>query len=334
MSRPWGFWTLGKLDVLRRYLDAFTTASKTTSERIYLDAFAGDPNNKNRLTGDTIEGSARIALSIDHPPFTHIRLFEKEAKAKKLKSVLRADFPGRNLKVYGGDCNERLPEALKELRAINRAPTFAFVDPNGKEAKWKTLEALANFRPARLTKAELFLLFAAPMFTRLLRVKGGQVRSQDIEDITALFGFDDWQRIYEARLAKSIEPGQARDEYLNLMRWRLETKLGYKWTHPLEVRNEKNHIIYYMIFATDHEAGNRIMSNVYAQASAEFPAMREYALRRRNQQQKEQSGVMSLFGKDDNSLWAPAKPGERFYRHEPPEEPWFISNGATHGPCY
>lgn len=328
MSRPWGFWTRGKLDVLRRYLDAFTTASKSTSERIYLDAFAGDPDNKDRLTGDTIEGSARIALSIDNPPFTHIRLFEKEAKAKKLESALRADFPSRNLKVYGGDCNEQLPEALNELRGVNRAPTFAFVDPNGKEAKWKTLEALASFKPKHLTKAELFLLFAQPMFTRLLKVNGDQVRPQDAEAITALFGFEGWQKIYEARLAESIEPGQAREEYLNLMRWRLETQLGYKWTHPLEVRNEKNHIIYYMIFATDHEAGNRIMSNVYAQAAAEFPAMREYALRRRKQQQAEQSGVMSLFGEDDESLWAPAKSGERFYKHELPKRPWFIDSEA------
>lgn len=327
MSRPWGFWTRGKLDVLRRYLDAFTTASQSTSERIYLDTFAGDPDNKDRQTGATIEGSARIALSIDNPPFTHVRLFEKKARARKLESALRADFPDRDLKVYGGDCNELLPEALNELRGVRWAPTFSFVDPNGKEAKWKTLEALAGFRPAYLTKAELFLLFAQPMFTRLLKVKGAQVRPQDIKDITALFGCEDWQKIYAARLAEVIEPSQASYEYLNLMRWRLETILGYRWTHPLEVRNGKNHIIYYMIFATDHEAGNRIMRDVYAQAAAEFPAMREYALRRRNQEKAEKSGVMSLFGEDDESLWAPAKPGERFYRHEPPKQPLFMGVG-------
>ena len=324
MSRPWGFWTRGELDVLRRYLDAFTTASKKRSTRIYLDLFAGDPNNRDRLTGDPIEGSARIALSIDDPPFTHIRLFEKDLKAKKLESALRSDFPDRNLKVYGGDCNEQLPEALKELEVVNWAPTFAFVDPNGKETKWKTLEALADFRPARLTKAELFLLFAQPMFTRLLRVDGGKVRSQDIEDINDLFGTEDWRKIYEARLAELIESKQASYEYLNLMRWRLENVLGYKWTHPLEIRNETNHVIYYMIFATTHEAGNKIMSNVYARAAEEFPAMREYALRRRSQLKEEQSGVMSLFS-DDESLWAPAKLGKRSYRHEPPQKPWFMN---------
>lgn len=327
MSRLWGYWTRGKLDILRRYLDAFTTASKSTSERIYLDAFAGDPNNKDRLTGDTIEGSARIALTIKNPPFTHIRLFEKESKAQKLESSLRKDFPGRNLKVYGGDCNERLPEALNELKEINRAPTFAFVDPNGKEAKWSTLEALAYFRPARLTKAELFLLFAAPMFTRLLRVDGTPVRSQDIEDITALFGIENWQEIYNARLKGLIEPGQARDEYLNLMRWRLETVLGYKWTHPLKIHNERGHIIYFMIFATDHKAGDQIMSDLYAKAAAEFPAMRREARLRRRQQKEDRSGVQTLFHEDENALQVPVKSGERFYEHEPPERPRFLNSG-------
>ena len=39
MTRYWGFWTRGKLDILRRYLDAFTTASSGQGERIYLDLF-------------------------------------------------------------------------------------------------------------------------------------------------------------------------------------------------------------------------------------------------------------------------------------------------------
>lgn len=45
MARYWGFWTRGKLDILRRYLDAFTTASKSRDEIIYLDLFGGQPGN-------------------------------------------------------------------------------------------------------------------------------------------------------------------------------------------------------------------------------------------------------------------------------------------------
>ncbi len=71
--RFWGYWTRGKLDILQRYLDAFTTATKNKAPKtIYIDAFAGDPENRDRLTGEPIEGSATLALSVTDPPFTHL----------------------------------------------------------------------------------------------------------------------------------------------------------------------------------------------------------------------------------------------------------------------
>lgn len=326
MTRIWGFWTRGKLDVLDRYLQAFTTATKNKSrERIYLDLFAGDTDNEERLTGDKIKGSAQIALSISDPPFTKVRLFEKETKARKLESDLHNKFPNRDLKVYGGDCNEMIHEALDELRDVNWAPTFAFIDPNGMEAQWRTLEALSKFRQAPRTKTELFMLFSPPMFIRLLRKDGSAVRSKDTAAITAMFGSDDWQHIYRTRLDDRIKPRQAHYEYLNLMRWRLETVLGYGWTHPLKVRNERGNVIYHMIFATDHEAGTRIMSNLYARAAEKFPEMRAAARRQRRQIENEKRGVMKLdFREGEQALLAPPIRGERFYEHEPPEKPWFI----------
>lgn len=73
MARYWGFWTRGKLDLLRRYLDAFTTASKSQDEIIYLDLFGGQPTNRQRLTDENLDGSARIALATEEPGFTRLR---------------------------------------------------------------------------------------------------------------------------------------------------------------------------------------------------------------------------------------------------------------------
>ncbi len=222
MPRTWGFWTVGKLDILRAYLDAFTTATKYgVTDRIYLDLFAGGLDNRDRLTDEPIESSAQVALSTNDPQFSVLRFFEVEGKAQALESSLRKSHPGRDIKVYGGDCNERLPEALHALRGKAWAPTFAFVDPNGMEAEWRTLEALADFRRQERTKVELFVLFAAPQFMRLLPRDGSEVRPEDEQKIDSLFGTDDWQQINGARRAGKIEPGEARGQYLNLMRWRL-----------------------------------------------------------------------------------------------------------------
>ncbi|MDE0170083.1 MAG: three-Cys-motif partner protein TcmP [bacterium] len=331
-DRAWGYWTKGKLDILRRYLAAFTTATKLrTSERIYIDAFAGTPENRDRLTNEPLEGSAAIALSVDDPPFTKLRFFEIRANAPRLEAYLRQNYPGRDLQVFGGDCNELIPMELHRLRNLNWAPTFAFIDPNGMEAKWNTLRALARFKSGRKYKAELFLLFAPPMFSRVLPVDGREVRPIDADMIDQMYGTTEWRRIYVARLRNKIEPFQAREDYLNLMRWRLETDLNYRWTHPIEVRNERGHIIYYMIFATDNEAGDRIMRSVYAQAAEEFPKMREEARRLRARLDNESMGMTSLFGDDDESLWAPVQQGERFYDHSPPSRPWFLGPDLPQG---
>ncbi len=88
------------------------------------------------------------------------------------------------------------------------------------------------------------------------------------------------------------------------MRWRLERDLGYRWTHPLELRNTRGVPLYHMLFATDNEAGTRIMDR---SAAARIPAMREEARDRAR-------GQIAL------DLGLDPEP-EAMYRYEPPWEP-------------
>lgn len=313
MARQWGFWTKGKLDILRDYLDAFTTASKGSREILYFDLFAGEPENVDRVSGRPIEGSARIALSIDDRPFSRLRFFEM-SRAPELEGGLRADFPNRDLRVYSGDCNETVAQALADLEHLSWAPSFAFVDPDGPDYKWATLEALATFKAGQKTKVELWMLFPEPMFVRFLRTDGGEVEQHLAERISDMYGTDEWRAIYEARLAGDVPPAEARAEYVNLMRWRLETLLAYRWTHALEVYNEQGRPIYHLIFATDHSAGNRIMSHLYGRALAQFPTMRQHAIDQRK-------GTLRLF---DASEFAEIPEA---YRYEPPRRPYGTDQG-------
>ena len=89
-----------------------------------------------------------------HPSASDVRFFETKSKAPQLETYLRTNFPNRDLKVDGGDCNELIPEALRELEHLRWAPTFAFVDPDGTEAEWRTLRALAAFKLGSRYKAE------------------------------------------------------------------------------------------------------------------------------------------------------------------------------------
>jgi hypothetical protein len=149
-GRSWGYWTLLKLAILADYLPAFLTASSgRASEFVYLDAFAGEGRGLDRLTGEEFHGSARIALEVTETGgFTRLRYFEQASKARELEEKFRAEYPNRDIKVYGGDCNEQIPRALDDLRSVRWAPTFAFIDPDGMEFEWTALEILAAHQKA------------------------------------------------------------------------------------------------------------------------------------------------------------------------------------------
>jgi three-Cys-motif partner protein len=314
-GRSWGYWTRAKLGMLAEYLGGFATASKGQAERVYLDAFAGEGTGLDRLTRVEFPGSARIALEAgDRAGFTRFRFFELGQKATELESQLQADYPDRDIKVHEGDCNETIPATLAELRALRWAPTFAFLDPDGMEVAWETLAALAEhkrgYRPdASLKpefKVELWMLFPTSGIVRTLAFEEEKVSPSHEARATRLFGTNRWRRIYELRVSGEISAAEAREEYVNLMRWRLERNLGYRFSHPFELKNTRGATLYHMIFATDHDAGTRIMESIYAKAAQRVPEMQKEARDRAR-------GQLAL------ALEVGA-PGEG-YRYEPPWEP-------------
>jgi hypothetical protein len=67
---------------------------------------------------------------------------------------------------------------------------------------------------------------------------------------------------------------EAKEEYVNLMRWRLSEGLGYQRTHALELKNTRGGTVYHMVFATDNDAGDKIMADVYAKTASQMPHSR------------------------------------------------------------
>ncbi len=318
--RYWGHWTRDKLDILRGYLNEFTTAGKNKSEEfIYLDLFAGRIENIQSYFEEKFDGSTIIALKTNNPPFTRLRFFEKE-HFQELQEGLK-DYKDRDVIVIPGNCNEKIYEVLRDLSEYSWAPSFAFIDPNGPDCHWATLEALANFRKsARGLKTEIFLLFPHAMFTRLLTVNK-TLSTTDAHTITQMFGNEEWRNIYEARRSKQFQPDRAREEYINLMRWKLKNQLGYKWTHPLEFYTVNRHPLYSLIFATDHFAGDKIISHLYNQALKTFPKGRERAKEMREINRKKNAGEQALFDLRETPGTEPQQSNET-YSYEPPWDPY------------
>ena len=94
--------------------------------------------------------------------------------------------------------------------------------------------------------------------------------------------------------------------------------MGYKRTHPLEFRREDSHPLYSLIFATDHFAGDKIISDLYDKALKKFPKKRETARENREMHRKKDAEEQQLF--DPTKL--PGKelpPSNETYTYE---EPW------------
>jgi three-Cys-motif partner protein len=319
--RPWGYWTQVKLQILSDYLDPFLTACQGQSEVVYLDAFAGEGEGQSRVTGETFKGSAVRALDArgaNGHQFTRLRYFERESKASALEAKLRTTYPARDIKVYGGDCNTRLRDALTDLADARWAPTFAFVDPDGLEVDWDTLQLLAGHKQGSKYKTELWLLFSSPAPMRVLGLNK-PMTDEAAYQVGRLFGNEEWRPIHELRRAGKFTPEEARNEFVNLMRWRLERALGYKWTHPLLLKTERGAPVYHMIFATDNEAGNRIMSSIYTNAATTIPGMAREAREHR-------LGAQLSFGVQDDSPVA--------YKYEPPSAPPRTDETELDGPSH
>jgi three-Cys-motif partner protein len=157
-----GDWTSAKLDVLKGYLAAYTTALKSQPFRIaYIDAFAGTgyralrtddsastllfPDLAAEAPGKLLDGSARIALSIE-PPFHKYIFIERDEERCRALEGLRTEFSTLSgaIDVRPGEANAEIRKLCKKDWANNRA--VLFLDPYGMQVDWTTIEAIEDER--------------------------------------------------------------------------------------------------------------------------------------------------------------------------------------------
>lgn len=316
--REWQYWTRNKLDILAGYLPAFNLASTRSQERLYIDLMAGQPVNREKITGEEFDGSARLALSAS-PEFTRLVFCEMPARAEALRKDLRARFPGRRFRVYPGDCNITIDQVLRDLHDWRWAPTFVFADQQAAEVHWTTLVKIAAFRSGRW-KAELWILMSPAMIAKGVAGTNGDAFALRVD---ALYGIRDWRRVQAARDGGLISAEEYRDEMVNLLRWRLEHTLGYELTARIPMRMPNGMPIYDMLFATDHPLGDKIMTHLYQKAAEREPRMRQDAKAHSKQKRDEQIGRVALFDLDPGDIPVESLSWERTESWDPAGRSWW-----------
>lgn len=199
-----GDWTEKKLNLLGEYLKSYTTALKNKSFSLtYIDAFAGTgyrevPTKESDtyllFDGPDLEkaiefhdGSVKKALQTN-PSFHDYIFIEMDPTRHYELLKVKNDFPEKagRIKIVSEDCNIFLQSFCKKENWSNQR-AVAFLDPNGMQVDWSTMEAIAD------TKAiDVWVLFPLGMAVNRLLRRDGRIPESWKKRLNRIFGTEEW----------------------------------------------------------------------------------------------------------------------------------------------
>lgn len=250
-------WTRHKACLIEQYLRLFVLV---TGHGTYLDAFAGpqEPEAEAQLSTANDLWAARLVLQ-SQVRARRIRKFvlcEKKRPLVQRLEQLRVEQlavdAGRSITVLQGDCNVSLPTYLRAHPIGDKEATFCVLDQHTFECRWDLVQFLASHKSGR--KIELFYFLANHWFNRAALNLG----EEGAEGADAWWGSADWRTLI------SMTPAQRAERLAH----RFLDELGYRYAFPWPILDEKNHIMFYMIHATDHPAAGDLMRRAYETAVA------------------------------------------------------------------
>ncbi len=250
--------TRAKHQILTKYLGAWYPAiSKYSGRVLYIDGFAG----RGRYD-DGSEGSPQLALRtlIDHPilaqrascEFLFLFIEKNAENAAALQAELQAledsgVIPKNVLwGVVNGSFDIEVQQMCERLReqGMNRAPTFAFIDPFG-YTKFP-MDLLVEL--AQSPGTELFINFMVGFVQRFIERDGQE------DAIAQLYGME------VADVLKGVVGEDERIEQLvEVYMHTLREKTGLQYAQRFYMINNTGNVSYAMVHATGHPLGLKKM---------------------------------------------------------------------------
>lgn len=222
-----GPWTESKLEILKRYLDAYTTVlKKTPFALVYCDAFAGTgtvdlnpPGAAQRLAqsllklseedqaavlaAHVIKGSARVALEVTDRPFDRFIFIERDPTFAQELGELKQEFTNRDIQIERSDANLYLQQWCESQNQQFGVPwrnqrAVVFLDPFATEVDWQTVESIAATQ-----SVDLWILFPISALTRLLPSEREPDESY-AHNLDRVYGGPEWRRLYQTKIVRTL----------------------------------------------------------------------------------------------------------------------------------
>lgn len=257
-----------KLGILASYLGAYGRACTKAGEFSFVAAMAGSGLYRIEETDEWLLGSTLVALR-SNPAFARCLAMDlSPANVAALRTRVGDD---NRAIVLQGDCNTDLLPAM-ELHVRNNKPLFVLLDPEGAELEWNTIKAVSTFRHG-LLRAEQLILFATEGVNRMLPVET-DIELHNEMRLNRLFPpTTRWREVWLKRRHGEVTPADARREYVEIYRQGL-FDLGYQHVEPRDVSRPNGGVVYHLLFATDHPAGQKIMTDVFGSMRPNDPQLK------------------------------------------------------------
>lgn len=264
-----GPWSEDKLLLLRKYLHAYTLIMQgqkwCQNGYYYIDAFAGTGKPRARDEERYVDGSPRVALTLQYPFRSYIFVEKKPWRVQRLRA-LQEEFTNRDIRIEEGDCNIIIRTKVTPLiryEHYNRG--LIFLDPFGMDVEWLTIQEIADTRAL-----EIFVNFPVMALNRtVLSNDPNALTEAQIERMNRFWGSPDWRDdIYEEvpTLFGPVEVKIRRttDERLGQL---FKHRLGEVFPHvtdPLLMTNSKNAPLYCLMLASHNSTGAKIVDQIFA----------------------------------------------------------------------
>jgi three-Cys-motif partner protein len=261
-----GPWTLEKLEIVWRYLLAFSNACKRAPAFHFVDGFSS--LGVNVIGNRRVAGSPLLALEAE-PVFSKCLLMDLDEETVGILQQRTAKYGDRAV-VRQGDCNVDLVPAMRDVLGP-WDPGLVLLDPEGTELAWSTVEAIARFK-TRKTKLEQLILLATHTGWLRMLAKDGTVQDWAAEKMTHMYGNEKWRDIHQARALGRISTDDATTDYVRLYGNGLRD-LGYTHVLDREIRDRgfDGRLRYFLIFASEHDLGYKIMEHIFNTVTAVEP---------------------------------------------------------------
>lgn len=262
-----GKWSEDKLELLGKYLNAYTTIMKDQqwckNGYYYIDAFAGTGKPKAKDEDRYIDGSPIVALNLKNPFKGYIFIEQSNWRVKKLKELIR-QYPDANIQIKRGDCNSIIiNEVVTKIRYENFNRGIIFLDPFGMDVEWHTIEKIADTKTL-----EIFLNFPVMAINRsVLRNNPYKLNEGEIDRMNRFWGSTDWGNdVYQEvtdLLGIHIEKIKQTGKDLGLLFQKRLEQVFQHVTFPIVMKNSKEAPLYCLIFAGHNQNGKKIAEYIF-----------------------------------------------------------------------